>query len=80
LIYIGEHQTVTKDDELNGIVEKFKEQNKAIYVSSKEFLGKLFSFLIYFRSIAEWKSMKSMKISKVKFLNISKQQTESLVQ
>lgn len=33
LIYIGEHQTETKDDELNAIVEKFKQKNKAIYVS-----------------------------------------------
>ncbi|CAF0882380.1 unnamed protein product [Adineta steineri] len=32
LIYIGEHQTETKDDELNGIVEKFKAENKAIYI------------------------------------------------
>jgi len=33
LIYIGEHQTETKDDELNGIVKKFKDLNKAIYVN-----------------------------------------------
>jgi hypothetical protein len=42
LIYIGEHHTETKDDELNGIVEKFKEVNKAIYVSKKKLLSFVF--------------------------------------
>ncbi len=42
LIYIGEHQTTTKDDELNGIVEKFKAVNKAIYVSQKNQTADLF--------------------------------------
>lgn len=32
LIYIGEHQSETNDDELNRIVKKFKALNKAIYV------------------------------------------------
>jgi hypothetical protein len=42
LIYIGEHQTDIKDDELNGIVEKFKEKSKAIYVSLKKFVEKIY--------------------------------------
>jgi hypothetical protein len=37
LIYIGEHQIDRKDDELNGIIEKFKQGNKAIYVNKKKY-------------------------------------------
>jgi hypothetical protein len=34
LIYIGDHRTVvTKANEINGIIEKFKENKKAIYVN-----------------------------------------------
>lgn len=33
LIYIGEHQLESNDDELNDIVNKFKKLNKAIYVN-----------------------------------------------
>jgi hypothetical protein len=36
LIYIGDYQTVTQLDELNGIIEKFKENQKAIYVNEIE--------------------------------------------
>jgi hypothetical protein len=69
LIYIGEHRTETKDDELNGIVEKFQEVNKAIYVSEENLSKKLFYFF-YFRSIVEWKLMKFMKILRKIYLNI----------
>jgi hypothetical protein len=60
LIYIGDHRTVTKPDEINGIIEKFQENKKAIYVNKIKILIS-FDFPL-FRSIVEWKLMKFMMI------------------
>jgi hypothetical protein len=39
LIYIGDHQTVAKHDELNSIIKVFKKNQKAIHVKSKTSLN-----------------------------------------
>jgi hypothetical protein len=49
LIYIGDHQTVTKPDELNGIIEKFKENKNAIYVNEKIIILIIIVFYIPFQ-------------------------------
>jgi hypothetical protein len=48
LIYIGEYRTETKSDELNEIIEKFKEDKKAIYVNETKTILIIIFILISF--------------------------------
>lgn len=55
LIYIGEHRTGTKNGELNIIVEQFKKNDRAIFVSRKKW---------------EKKTQRTSKLNFVRFVQV----------
>ena len=62
LIYIGDHLGDVQDQELHAILDRFRKENRALLVSIDLF--DLIGRAISPRSIVEWRSTKSTKISR----------------